>query len=85
MSNHIHALLMLLLMLLMPLSAIEPNNHVEESENWREIPQIEYTKIQSDPNSVRGLDNSVLSEGSENTRLNQAETRIGIYDERNLR
>ncbi|MBO57926.1 MAG: hypothetical protein CMA77_02900 [Euryarchaeota archaeon] len=85
MSNHIHALLMLLLMLLMPLSAIEPNNHVEESEDWREIPQIEYTKIQSDPNSVRGLDNSVLSEGSEKTRLNQAETRLGIYDERGLR
>ena len=85
MSNRIHALLMLLLMLLMPLSIIEPNNQIEQSQIWPENLQIEYTKIESDPNSVRGLDNSVLSEGIESVRLNQADTRLGIYDEWGLR
>ena len=85
MSNRIHALLMLLLMLLMPLSIIEPNNQIEQSQIWPENLQIEYTKIESDPNSVRGLDNSVLSEGIESVRLNQADTRLGIFDEWGLR
>ncbi|MDP6742300.1 MAG: S8 family serine peptidase [Candidatus Thalassarchaeaceae archaeon] len=85
MSNRSYAILMLLLMLLLPLASVVPSQQTEEVNDWGEIPTIEYTKIEVDPNSVRGLENSILSEGDEQIRLMEAETRLGMYDEHGLR
>ena len=69
----------------MPAASFVHYDNPNTSEGWDEIPRIEYTKIHPDPNSVRSLDNSILSEGDEIARLTEAETRLGVYDENGLR
>ncbi len=85
MSKRSNAILMLLLMLLMPLASVELIQQGEGVSEWSGIPTIEYTKIEIDPDSVRGLDNSILTLGDEQVRLTEAETRLGMYDEYGLR
>ncbi|MBC8438043.1 MAG: S8 family serine peptidase, partial [Euryarchaeota archaeon] len=82
MSKAYSAIIMLTLMLLTSTVSISPPIKVEESES---LPLIEYTMIESDPDSVRSLDNSVLIEGIENWRETTASTRLGIFDEAGLR
>jgi serine protease AprX len=85
MSNHNQALLMLLLMLLTPVASLLPSEGQSSDDDGNMLPTIEYTLIESDPNSVRSLDNSVLSEGIEEFRITEASTRLGVYDATGLR
>ena len=42
-------------------------------------PRIEWVNIVPDPNSIRGIEPTSFSEGSERVRLTQADTRLGTY------
>ena len=85
MSNRYPALLMLILLLLMPMASLLPSKAESGDFNSNELGTIEYILIEPDPNSIRGLNNSILTEGSEQLRTTEASTRIGIYDSNGLR
>jgi len=85
MSNRYPALLMLILLLLMPMASLLPSKAESGDFNSNELGTIEYILIEPDPNSIRGLNNSILTEGIEQIRITEASTRIGIYDSNGLR
>ena len=85
MSNRYPALLMLILLLLMPMASLLPSEAESGDFNSNELGTIEYILIEPDPNSIRGLNNSILTEGTEQIRTTEASTRIGIYDSNGLR
>jgi|GEM_PF-58981 len=72
--------LILLLMLSAPWSSFETAEDAAEPALDEDFPQIEFVRIEPDPNSVRGLSTPELSEGEEIVRQSVAETRIGVFD-----
>jgi len=71
--------LILLLMLSAPWSSFETAEEVGEPGLVADYPQIEFVRIEPDPNSVRGLSTPELTEGEERVRESVAETRIGVF------